>query len=66
MDRNIAKEVKLKMKDNGIDISGEYDIEFNMHCPNCDSIVGDYDCDELYFNFCPECDQRLKYTETDE
>ena len=51
MDRNIAKEVKLKMKDNGIDISGEYDIEFNMHCPNCDSIVGDYDCDELYFNF---------------
>lgn len=46
----------------GINISGECDIESNMLCPSCKHVVGNYEWDELYFNFCPDCGQKLKYT----
>ena len=43
----------------------EYEIEYNMHCPNCNGVVGDYEYNELFFKYCPECGQRLKYTITE-
>ncbi|RDY22604.1 hypothetical protein CHF27_012565 [Romboutsia maritimum] len=60
------KEVICKCVDKGMDVSGEYDIKSNMHCPNCNEVVGDYECGELYFKYCPECGQKLKYTEAEE
>ena len=65
MERDIEKEVILKFVNKGFDISGESDCESNMHCPNCDAVAGDYECDELYFNYCPNCGQKLKYIKED-
>ncbi|NGU31140.1 hypothetical protein [Clostridium perfringens] len=44
-------------------VSGDYDIEYNMYCPNCNNVVGDYECDNLWFTYCPKCGQKLKYKE---
>lgn len=66
MERDIAKEVLLNCVNKGMDITGEYDIESNMHCPNCNQVVGDYEWGELWFKYCPECGQRLQYTKTQE
>lgn len=65
-ERDIPKEVICKSINNGISITGEYDVEYNMYCPNCEDVVGDYEAGELYYKYCPECGQRLKYTATEE
>lgn len=65
MERDIEKEVILKFNNKGFDVSGELNSESNMHCPNCDTVVGDYEWHELYFNYCPNCGQKLKYTKED-
>lgn len=62
MERDIEKEVILNHINNGIDINGESDCENNMHCPNCNEVVGDYEWNELFYKYCPECGQKLKYT----
>lgn len=36
--------------------------QYDLSCPNCKSIVGDYEWGELHFNHCPNCGQRLRYT----
>ena len=64
--RQIPKEVDTDTINRGIGISGEYDIEFDMLCPNCKQVVGDYEAEELYYNHCPECGQKLKHTVTEE
>lgn len=61
-----SKEVICKSVDKGMDVSGEYNIESNMHCPNCNQVVGDYECGELWGKYCSECGQKLKYTEIEE
>lgn len=66
MERDIPKEVLLDCVNRGMDISGEYDIESNMLCPNCKEVVGDYESEELWFKYCPECGQRLQYTKVEE
>ena len=63
MVRDIPKEVICKCDNRGMNVSGEYDIESNMHCPNCNEVVGDYESNDLWCKYCPECGQRLKYTE---
>lgn len=60
LEKQIPKEVETKTVNRGIDVSGEYDIEANMLCPNCKKTVGNYEADELYYNYCPNCGQRLK------
>lgn len=64
-ERNIMKEVICKCIDKGMNAFDEYEIEYNMHCPNCNGVVGDYEYNELFFKYCPECGQRLKYTITE-
>lgn len=66
MKRDIGKEVICKCINRGMNVSGEYDIESNMHCPNCNEAVGDYEYNELWYKYCPECGQKLKYTEKEE
>lgn len=43
----------------GISASGEYDIDFNYLCPNCKTVVGDYETNDFFYKFCPECGQFL-------
>ena len=66
MVRDIPKEVICKCDNRGMNVSGEYDIESNMHCPNCNEVVGDYESNDLWCKYCPECGQRLKYSEPEE
>ena len=63
MEMDIAKEVICNSVNRGMNVSGECEIEFNMHCADCNTVVGDYEWDELWYKFCPECGQRLEYTE---
>lgn len=65
-ERDIEKEVVCKFVDRGMNVYGEYDSESNMHCPDCDEFVGDYESGELYNKYCPECGQKLKYTKIEE
>jgi hypothetical protein len=60
LEKQVLKKVETETINKGIDVSGEYDIESRMLCPNCKKSVGDYEADELYFNYCPTCGQRLK------
>lgn len=60
------KEIDTETINRGIDISGEYDIDYNMLCPNCKAVVGDYEANELYYVYCPTCGQKLKYTYKEE
>lgn len=62
----VEKEVRCECVNRGMDINGEYDMESNMHCPNCDTVVGDYEYNELWYKHCPECAQKLKYTDIEE
>lgn len=64
--KQIPKEVDTDTIDRGVGISGEYDIDFNMLCPNCKEVVGEYESNELYYKYCPNCGQKLKYTESQE
>lgn len=62
-EKEVEKEVVCKCFNRGLDIiSDEYDIEFNMHCPNCNEVVGDFDWGKLFFRYCPSCGQKLQYT----
>lgn len=60
LEKQISKEVDTDTINKGIGISGEYDIEPNMLCPNCKAVVGNYESEELYFDYCPTCGQKLK------
>lgn len=33
----------------GISVSGEYDIDFNYLCPNCNAVVGDYEINDAFY-----------------
>ncbi|MBW6408998.1 hypothetical protein [Clostridium weizhouense] len=66
LEKQLPKEVETDTINRGIGVSGEYDIDFNMLCPNCKEVVGDYEADELYYKHCPNCGQKLKYTEQQE
>ena len=49
----------------GISESGEYDIDFNYLCPNCNTVVGDYEAGDAYYKFCPDCGHALDWSELD-
>lgn len=47
----------------GLDVSGEYDIEYNYVCPACRAVVGNYEIEEHWYDFCPDCGQALDWSE---
>lgn len=55
--KQIPKKPKQETINRGIDVFGEYDIEMNYICANCGTVVGDYEDNEMYFKFCPDCGQ---------
>ena len=61
--KQIPKKPITETVNRGISISGEYDIDFNYLCPNCNTVVGDYETDDVFYKFCPDCGQALDWSE---
>lgn len=59
VEKQIPKKPITETVNRGISISGEYDIDFNYLCPNCNTVVGDYETDDVFYKFCPDCGQAL-------
>lgn len=66
VEKQISKKPITETVNRGISISGEYDIDFNYLCPNCNTVVGDYETDDVFYKFCPDCGQALDWSENDE
>ena len=62
LEKQTPKKPRTETINRGIDISGEYDIDNNYICPCCDTIVGDCDYEEHYYNYCPNCGQKLDWS----
>lgn len=60
-EKRIPKKPTEEEKNRGIDISGEYDIDFNLCCPVCGAIVGTYESgvNEYFENYCSNCGQAI-------
>ena len=58
--KQIPKKPITETVNRGISVSGEYDIDFNYLCPNCNTVVGDYETNDVFYEFCPECGQALE------
>lgn len=63
LEKQVPKKPITETVNRGISASGEYDIDFNYLCPNCKSVVGDYETNEAFYKFCPECGQALGWKE---
>lgn len=63
VEKQIPKKPDTETINRGIDISGEYEIYSNYICPNCKNVVGDYENEEHYYDFCPDCGQALDWSE---
>ena len=62
----VAIETIPETENRGMDESGEYDIVSMLLCPVCTAVVGDCEANELYYNYCPECGQKLKLPPNEE
>ena len=67
LEKQIPKKATEETINRGIDISGEYDIDFNLCCPNCGGIIGTFEAgeNEYYFKYCPDCGQALDWSDTE-
>lgn len=63
LEKQIPKKPITKTVNRGISVSGEYDIDFNYLCPHCNTVVGDYETDDAFYKFCPECGQALDWND---
>lgn len=63
LEKQIPKKPITETVNRGISASGEYDIDFNYLCPNCKAVVGDYQANEAFYKFCPECGQALGWND---
>lgn len=63
VEKQIPKKPITETVNRGISVSGEYDIDFNYLCPNCKTVVGDYETDDVFYKFCLECGQALDQSE---
>lgn len=63
LEKQIPKKPITETVNRGISVSGEYDIDFNYLCPNCNTVVGDYETDDAFYKFCPDCGQALDWSE---
>lgn len=61
VEKQIPKKPITETVNRGISVSGEYDIDFNYLCPNCNTVVGDYETDDVFYKFCPDCGQALDF-----
>ena len=63
LEKQIPKKATEETINRGIDISGEYDIDFNLCCPACGGIVGTFEgeVDEYFVKYCPNCGQALDW-----
>ena len=61
LEKQIPKKTTEEENNRGIDISGEYDIDFNLCCPVCGAIVGTYEAgvNEYFENYCSNCGQAI-------
>ena len=63
LEKQIPKKPITETVNRGISVSGEYDIDFNYLCPNCNTVVGDYETGDHFYKFCPNCGQALDWSE---
>lgn len=63
VEKQIPQKPITETVNRGISVSGEYDIDFNYLCPNCKTVVGDYETNDFFYKFCPECGQALDQSE---
>lgn len=63
LEKQIPKKPITETVNRGISVSGEYDIDFNYLCPHCNTVVGDYETDDAFYKFCPECGQDLDWND---
>lgn len=64
--KQIPKKPITETVNRGISVSGEYDIDFNYLCPNCNTVVGDYETGDAFYKFCPDCGQALDFGENND
>lgn len=48
LEKREKKELKTQTVNRGIDVSGEYDIDYDYLCPCCEAVVGNYETE--YYN----------------
>ena len=67
LEKQIPKKATAETINRGIDISGEYDIDFNLCCPVCGGVVGTFEgeVDEYFSKYCPDCGQALDGSDTE-
>lgn len=67
LEKQIPKKATEETINRGIDISGEYDIDFNLCCPACGGVVGTFEAgeDEYFSKYCPDCGQALDWSDTE-
>lgn len=61
LEKQIPKKTTEEEINRGIDISGEYDIDFHLCCPACGAVVGTYEAgvNEYFENYCSNCGQAI-------
>ena len=61
LQKRIPKKATEEETNRGIDISGEYDIDFDLCCPVCGAVVGTYEAgvNEYFENYCSNCGQAI-------
>lgn len=61
LEKQIPKKATEEENNRGIDISGEYDIDFHLCCPVCGAVVGTYEAgvNEYFENYCSNCGQAI-------
>lgn len=61
LEKQIPKKATEEERNRGIDISGEYDIDFHLCCPACGAVVGTYEAgvNEYFENYCSNCGQAI-------
>lgn len=57
--RDTAQRCNAHAINHGMNVTGEYDIEYDLICPSCGEVVGDAEYNELNGPFCHKCGQRL-------
>lgn len=61
LEKQIPKKATEKTTNRGIDITGEYDIDFDLCCPICGAVVGTFEGseNEYFVKHCDNCGQKL-------
>ena len=63
LEKQISKKPNMETINRGVSVSGEYDIDFNYLCLNCNAVIGDFEAEEIYYKFCPDCGQAIDWSD---